>query len=579
METIMHRRLRFSVLVIVVMLSVIFVSVTTDIEDVDAAGTGTKDDPYSSLSNSNLLLDDEVVYVYTGSVVDLEFPMVQKITITDPGLTWKNSGINAFITGSITVTGEITITVDRLFGNDSVYKLYGVEVEATISGPSRVAVNEYGTYELTITPTKFPHGHVRWTGSDTDIATVSYGVASPTGSMSCDVRGERPGTFTLYAIVLENEGSWIGNPEMFRVSFTVEIYQPTYTCNVVFNANGGSGGPNNLYYTGTSTSDHTFTIPSTEPTRSNYRFVEWNTNRNGYGTSYSPGDTISVGYQSTETLYAQWEAIEYTCYLFYNANGGSGEPSTQSYTSTSISNHTFTISDIIPTKDRYDFVEWNTNSSGTGTSYDPGSTISVGYKSTVTLYAIWKVMSFTVSFDSNGGTGIDPQVLEIDSKVVVPDDPELYGYVFAGWFIDDDTFLMEFDFNSPVQSDITLYAKWNEDLRFTTDPVADGMVTPMEGIPGTVYFKATTSKDYTSLVWDFGDGSTSTNTYATHFYSQPGTYTATLTVFNNHGSDTSEFIIEVPEMATGGGGNEILLYVATGILALFIGGLVIRRLV
>ena len=38
----------------------------------------------------------------------------------------------------------------------------------------------------------------------------------------------------------------------------------------------------------------------------------------------------------------------------------------------------------------------------------------------------------------------------------------------------------------------------------------------------------------------------STDLYATHYYSEPGTYTATLTVYNNYGSDTTEFIIEVP---------------------------------
>ena len=159
----------------------------------------------------------------------------------------------------------------------------------------------------------------------------------------------------------------------------------------------------------------------------------------------------------------------------------------------------------------------------------------------------------TVTFDSNGGTEVQAQAVEIGTLIAAPDDPELYGYVFAGWFVDDGTFLNEFDFNSPIQSNIALYAKWNGDLKFTTDPISDGDVVSVNGLPGTVSFKATASRDYTSLVWDFGDGSSSTNTYATHYYGQPGTYTATLTVFNNHGSDTTEFIIEVPEMAAGGG--------------------------
>ena len=132
----------------------------------------------------------------------------------------------------------------------------------------------------------------------------------------------------------------------------------------------------------------------------------------------------------------------------------------------------------------------------------------------------------TVTFDSNGGSEIQAQAVEVGTLVSAPDDPELYGYVFAGWFIDDGTFLNEFDFNSPIQSSITLFAKWNGDLKFTTDPISDGDVVSIDGLPGTVSFKATASKDYTSLVWDFGDGSSSTNTYAMHYYSEPGTYTA-----------------------------------------------------
>lgn len=195
----------------------------------------------------------------------------------------------------------------------------------------------------------------------------------------------------------------------------------------------------------------------------------------------------------------------------------------------------------------------------------------------MTLYAIWEIQSYIVSFDSNGGSPIESQVIEVGNKIIPPDDPELYSYIFAGWFTDDGTFLNEFDFISEINNSITLHAKWTGELKFTTDPISDGEVVPVDGQPGTVSFKATASKDYTSLVWDFGDGSSSTNTYATHFYSQPGTYTAKLTVFNNHGSDTTEYIIEVPEMATGGG-NDLLLWIAVGLVLVIAGGLVVRRL-
>ena len=292
-------------------------------------------------------------------------------------------------------------------------------------------------------------------------------------------------------------------------------------------------------------------------------------------TSYVMRESVSCR-SLTEYTYETWSRIN------LDANGGSYDidyVENRLTGQTSISgNVSITLPSDIPVWDGHQFLGWSTSVDGNPV-YQPGQRISLGKTTETTYYAQWELMMVTVSFDTNGGSTIDSQAIDYGGYALMPDDPELDGYVFGGWFLDNGTFLQEFDFDSPVQGNITLYTKWNEDLRFTTDPIADGTVTSLDGQPGTVNFKATTSKDYTSLVWDFGDGSTSTNTYATHFYSQPSTYTATLTVFNNHGSDTTEYIIEVPETAAGGGDNDILLYVATGILALFIGGLVIRRLV
>ncbi len=473
-----HMRMMFPVFAAAVMLAVAFGAVVIDSEDVNAGGTGSKNDPLDSLSGTK---DDftfaltNTCYVYVGSEVNITGFLV-KSTTTDPGLKVTKGLTYYSVSGEVTKVGKFTINHSH-----STYSFYGVAV-------------------------------------------------------------------------------------------------PEYTYTLEYNNNGGTGGPKDQTITTTSTYVH-FTIPDTVPTRTNYTFVKWNTDPSGLGTSYCPGYNVKVTNEDPDrTLYAIWKANSHTCYLYYNANGGSGAPSTQSYTGTSTSNHTFTISDKVPTRDRYNFVEWNTNSSGTGTSYSPGSKISVGYSSSLTLYAIWEIQSYIVSFDSKGGSLIESQVIEVGNKIVPPDDPELYGYIFAGWFTDDGTFLNEFDFNSEINNSITLHAKWTGDLKFTTDPISDGDIVPVDGQPGTVSFKATASKDYTSLVWDFGDGSCSTNTYATHFYSQPGTYVAKLTVFNNHGSDTTEYIIEVPEMAAGGGGNDLLLWIAFGLVLVITGGLVIRRL-
>ena len=192
---------------------------------------------------------------------------------------------------------------------------------------------------------------------------------------------------------------------------------------------------------------------------------------------------------------------------------------------------------------------------------------------TISIYT--EIPSVTITFMSDSGVYATLVVPWGSTGIVfTPNDVE---GIFTGWFYDS-AYQREYDPTAPINDDIILYAKGLPPLIFTTDPIADGEIIALEGQPGTISFRATDSKDYTSALWDFGDGSTSSNLYSTHYYAQPGTYTATLTVFNNYGSDTMEFLIEVPQMAPGGGGNDRRLWVAVGHMLNVAGGLVVRRL-
>lgn len=69
--------------------------------------------------------------------------------------------------------------------------------------------------------------------------------------------------------------------------------------------------------------------------------------------------------------------------ISYNLNGGVGRLGAQV-----LSGKIDTaLWPFIPSRSGYRFVEWNTNSSGTGTSYQPGSNLMSS--TDVTLYAIW----------------------------------------------------------------------------------------------------------------------------------------------------------------------------------------------
>lgn len=80
----------------------------------------------------------------------------------------------------------------------------------------------------------------------------------------------------------------------------------------------------------------------------------------------------------------------------YNANGGSGAPSSQ----TKWYNETLKLSSVIPTRERYEFLGWATSQNGS-VSYSAGSNYTSN--SGITLYAVWKLKASVVTiYDKNG---------------------------------------------------------------------------------------------------------------------------------------------------------------------------------
>ena len=79
-----------------------------------------------------------------------------------------------------------------------------------------------------------------------------------------------------------------------------------------------------------------------------------------------------------------------------------------------------------------------------------------------TLFKLGAVESWTVAFNSNGGSACDTKfVATADGKLVKPADPTRDGYTFGGWFTDE-ACVQAYDFSTPVTADLTLYAKWTK---------------------------------------------------------------------------------------------------------------------
>ncbi|MBR0461630.1 MAG: InlB B-repeat-containing protein [Erysipelotrichaceae bacterium] len=66
----------------------------------------------------------------------------------------------------------------------------------------------------------------------------------------------------------------------------------------------------------------------------------------------------------------------------------------------------------------------------------------------------------TVTFVSNGGSNVDPQTIEAGLTAEKPDDPDYGDLYFGGWY-SDEGLTQEYDFNTPVTGNITLYARWD----------------------------------------------------------------------------------------------------------------------
>ena len=70
--------------------------------------------------------------------------------------------------------------------------------------------------------------------------------------------------------------------------------------------------------------------------------------------------------------------------------------------------------------------------------------------------------TFTVFFDSNGGSDVAAQTISEGKKAAKPSpDPTKVDYGFEGWYKDNESFEYKWDFNTSVVENLTLYAKWD----------------------------------------------------------------------------------------------------------------------
>ena len=191
-----------------------------------------------------------------------------------------------------------------------------------------------------------------------------------------------------------------------------EINQYTIT----FDTNGGSEiAPITQDY-GTE-----ITAPD-NPTRKGYTFKGWDKEI----PKTMPAENITVK--------AQWKINQYT--ITFDTNGGSEiVPITQDYgTEITAPNN--------PTRKGYTFMGWDKEIPETMPAEN------------ITVKAQWEINQYTITFDTNGGSGIAPITQDYGTEITAPDNPTRKGYTFKGWD-------KEIPESMPAEN-LTITARWKD---------------------------------------------------------------------------------------------------------------------
>ncbi len=159
-----------------------------------------------------------------------------------------------------------------------------------------------------------------------------------------------------------------------------------------------------------------------DPTREGYTFIGWD---KAIPTTM-PAENM--------TIKAQWKINQYTI-TFDTAGGSAIAPITQDY-------GTVITAPEAPTREGYTFIGW-----------DKAIPTAMPAEN-MTIKAQWKVNSYTITFDTAGGSEIAPITQDYGTAITAPEAPTREGYTFIGWD-------KEIPTTMPVEN-MTITARWKD---------------------------------------------------------------------------------------------------------------------
>jgi uncharacterized repeat protein (TIGR02543 family) len=180
----------------------------------------------------------------------------------------------------------------------------------------------------------------------------------------------------------------------------------------------------------------------------------------------------------------------------YEISEGVKDPVTNEYVNLDLYDiYNPTVTNItLPTpadREGYTFNGWYNDSSHSG---DPITTVATSsILNVATIYGKWTQITYNVTFNSNGGSAVDPQIVGHGNTAIEPAAPTKPGSLFVRWTLNGEAF----DFTTPITSDIELVAEWTvatatayfhetfTDISLPTGSYGSGTYTGVNGLVWT----------------------------------------------------------------------------------------------
>ena len=237
------------------------------------------------------------------------------------------------------------------------------------------------------------------------------------------------------------------------------------TYNIAYHLGGGINAEDNP----TEFNERTLPLTLKAPTRDGFTFGGWYQNPACSGNQVT---TIDAGTEKNVSLWAKWNAIEYS--VSYVLNGGTN--SDQNVAKYSILDTPVKLYN--PTRDGYLFEGWFASSDFSGERMTYLSKDNLG---DVTLHAKWS-LAYTITYNTNGGfnDGRNPSVFTENTETFTLFEAEKVNYSFLGWFDNEElTGTPITQIAKGTKNNIVLWAKWSSTQITVTFNPNGGGVSPL----------------------------------------------------------------------------------------------------